>query len=147
MYLDDPDLPLKTWTLMHSVMLFIGARFLLLINVIRCRQIPTNQGNIHDLTCLIWVTWGRWMIYNIFLNISKIGGRHSQKAAFVSLLKSWLPTLQPQRTPIEHWRESCTARLAVHYYPIFLIERRNIWPINLRGWIDELRSSSKMALN
>ncbi len=54
----------------------------------------------------------------------------SQKAAFLSPLIRWLPTLQPQRTPIEHWRESCTARLTIHYYPIFLIERRNIWPIN-----------------
>ncbi len=30
------------------------------------------------------------------------GGVCSQKAAFVSPLISWLPTLQPQRTPIEH---------------------------------------------
>ncbi len=64
----------------------------------------------------------------------------SQKAAFVSPLISWLSTLQSQRTPIELWRESCTARLAVHYYPICLIERRNIWPI-------ELLSLSKMSLN
>ncbi len=57
----------------------------------------------------------------------------SQKAAFV----------QPQLTPIEHWRESCTTRLAVLYYPIFLIERRNIWPINLCWWKDQLLSSLK----
>ncbi len=56
----------------------------------------------------------------------------SQKAAFVSPLISWLPTLQSQCTPIEHCRESCTARLAVHYYPIFLIEKCNILPNNLR---------------
>ncbi len=55
---------------------------------------------------------------------------------------SWLPTLQPQRTPIEHCRESCTAYLAVHYYPLFLIERRNIWPNDLHGWMDEPLSSS-----
>ncbi len=73
--------------------------------------------------------------------------RASQKAAFVFPLTSWLPTLQSQRTPIEHWRESCTARLAAHYYLIFFIERRNIWPINLRGWKDELLSSSQMSLN
>ncbi len=72
---------------------------------------------------------------------------YSQKVAFVPPLISWLPPLQPQRTPIEHWRESCTARLAVHYYPIFLIEIRNIWPINLYGWNDEFLSSSKMSLN
>ncbi len=72
---------------------------------------------------------------------------HSQKMAFVSPLISWLPTLQPQCTPVEHWRESRTIRLAVHYYLIFLIERRNNWPINLRGWKDELFSSSKMSLN
>ncbi len=73
--------------------------------------------------------------------------RCSQKAAFVSPLISWLPKLQPQRTPIEHCRESCTANLAVHYYPLFLIEGRNIWPNNLREWKYEILSSSKMSLN
>ncbi len=71
----------------------------------------------------------------------------SQKAACVSPLISWLPTLQPQHTPIEHYRESSMANLAVHYYRLFLIERHNIWPNNLHGWKDELPSFSEMSLN
>ncbi len=77
-----------------------------------------------------------------FFNVSS-----RQKAAFVSPLVSWLLTLQRQRTPIDHWRESCTTRLVIHYYPIVIIERRIIWLINLRGWKDELLSSSNMSLN
>ncbi len=43
--------------------------------------------------------------------------------------------------------ESCTANLAVHYYPLFLIERHNIWQSIQRGLKDELLSSSKISLN
>ncbi len=34
-----------------------------------------------------------------------------------------------------------------YYYPLFLIEKCNIWPSNLRGWKDELLNSSQMSLN